>query len=584
MTKMEDNYVFNREELLALAEAQRIKHSGRHNPAEDIVLREFRCYIPDLKKCSGMKHAMDLYSIVYRTRIEVKAKANNVNGIDVKFLYDAERHPEDKVFIFINMIPTLKPMTLFMYGEFFIIDGYNLTKSQLSMIMETIKTINENPTRFYNPIQRYMKSKYGNRETDLETKVNAIMKHLNVQKQEISTDESSIRTISSETSISDDKQLTNKENDENESLTSSSHNSINEIENNSIVHLNKIEIKKQYDFDYDWNSELRLYEESAKNEIFTNRVEVIDYLLECCRETIENWYIPYEQFCNSIKHICIASKPKIDIGTTVDIGRDVKVVVASSKFNWYCKKWGNKEVGRWVISKSPSLTLAKKLPRNGMRDGGLVRMTNEIRDINVSDIPAKEIEFIPCSISETRFDGLKLLSGLTELISIHKAFNNRFHTKPSGYGYHADDNGVNRIVNLGQQLSNLRSKRNYGLELYNFIMTNVYNIVETKDMSVSMNVILQSIDEAVRDNVPFTDKRFSIYSGSRTDNTSLFIILYEVRYMRRDGSDLIRFLTLNKPRLEAKLREHKQAILDNNLHVQTRSNGQIALCYEIDEL
>ena len=99
-----------------------------------------------------------------------------------------------------------------------------------------------------------------------------------------------------------------------------------------------------------------------------------------------------------------------------------------------------------------------------------------------------------------------------------------------------------------------------------------------------MNVILQSIDEAVRDRTSFSEKRFSIYSGIRTDNTTLFAILYEVRYMRRDGSELVRYLIMNKNKLESKLREHKQTICDYSLHAQTRSNGHIVLCYNIEDL
>lgn len=586
---MEDNYVFNREELDALAVSQRSKRTGRQNPAEDIVLSKFRTYIPDLKKCSGMKHAMDLYSVIYRTRIEVKAKINNVFGIDVKFLYDAERHPEDKVFIFINMIRTSKPMISFSYGKFFIIDGYNLKESQLEMIMNTITYLTDSSSTFYIPIQRCMEKMYGNNE--MNANIRAIMKHIGVSPEPI--EETSKVLEENEVSNNEETNVSSPESVEEDEVTKniSSHESIPDtaslLTDNIEVNENSISggsDTRQYGFDYDWAAELKSYEEMAKNEQFSSRIEVIDYLLECCRETIENWYVPYELFCNSVCSICVTHNPRIDIGRSIDIGRDVKATTTSQKFNWYCKKWGNKEVGRWVISKSASLTGALNVPRNGMRDGNLVRMANQINRINIASIPLKNVEFIPCTIEESRFDGLKLLSGLDELISIHKAYYQQFHSKPSSHGYLAFDGETKKIVNLGYQLSVLRAKRNYGLAIYNFIITHIYKIIETKDMSVSMNVILQSIDEAVRDRTSFSEKRFSIYSGIRTDNTTLFAILYEVRYMRRDGSELVRYLIMNKNKLESKLREHKQTICDYSLHAQTRSNGHIVLCYNIEDL
>lgn len=420
---MEDNYVFNREELDALAASQRSKHTGRQNPAEDIVLSKFRAYIPDLKKCSGMKHAMDLYSVIYRTRIEVKAKTNNVFGIDVKFLYDAERHSEDKVFIFINMIRPIRQMNSFIYGRFFIIDGYNLKESQLEMIMTTVRLLTDSPTNFYIPIQRCMEKMYGNNE--MNANIRAIMKYIGVSPEPI--EETSKVLEENEDSNNEETNVSTEPIEENEMIkdeivNASSHES---TPDNMSMLTENIEANEdfiggssethQYGFDYDWVAELKTYEEIAKNEQFSSRIEVVDYLLECCRETIENWYIPYELFCNSVRSICVTHNPRIDIGRSIDIGRDVKATTTSEKFNWFCKKWGNKEVGRWVISKSASLTGALNVPRNGMRDGNLVRMANQINSINISSIPLKNITFVPCTIEASRFDGLKLLSGIEEL-------------------------------------------------------------------------------------------------------------------------------------------------------------------------
>lgn len=120
------------------------KRSSAGSKAENMVMKVFQELDPDIRKCSGNKHQMDLTSSKYGFRIEVKCKRLDLGDLPSTFYRDSFELPWVQTFIYINLAP-VRCFTELSHGNFIAINGYEMKRYDLLNLFGRLRSAHENP-------------------------------------------------------------------------------------------------------------------------------------------------------------------------------------------------------------------------------------------------------------------------------------------------------------------------------------------------------------------------------------------------------------------------------------------------------
>ena len=141
-----EEYVFDRSIIDQLVEDMKNpqKRSAAGAMAENMVMKVFQELDPDIRKCGGNKHQMDLTSAKYGFRIEVKCKRLDIGDLPSTFYRDALELSWVQTFIYINLAP-VRNFTEISHGNFIAINGYEMKRYDLLNLFGRLKSAHANP-------------------------------------------------------------------------------------------------------------------------------------------------------------------------------------------------------------------------------------------------------------------------------------------------------------------------------------------------------------------------------------------------------------------------------------------------------
>ena len=252
----------------------------------------------------------------------------------------------------------------------------------------------------------------------------------------------------------------------------------------------------------------------------------------------------------------------------------------ASDNNLIYKKWGNKGFGCYVISKFETLTKAQGTPRNGAVNG-FFKLEKELEHINVTTIEPIEKEFVPCGTNDARVVGIDVIKSLEHFIGICKSFYMKTHRKPiTSDAYYEDVNDERILVNFGNLLNHIKSKSTI---IYNRIIEDVFSLEDTSDNEKLFANMLKLINDCCINGQSFDTVSMLSNSGTRSDMTTLYSILYQIRYPRKDKEDspFILYARNNRETIDKVMHEHIDVIQHGSLHGHVKPDGRITYCWSI---
>lgn len=578
-------WVFDRERLDEMAKRtetpkERVETSAE---AELMVLEVLKLYFPDMERCAGRSHCMDLYSYTYRFRVEVKFLTGGMRKLDNKFCNDMRAHPE-RFYLLINMAraTTCKVRC----SHIWLTNGYDMTYEELMELVEAVKSYTDSKGIIHRQMHDlenevfFDNSKTSSRDVidEIHETVKRIERRLTSSNEngecdqskgditldiDLSEPDDSVDTAkSSEVSSSDSRQgivSTSSNEDPLATPESERRSTVNDVTSSSNV-----------------DSPVNVRDEHSPVD------DVIATVWERNRDLI-NRYMLCVDFTKAVKEE--SQKRSIKIGRN-ELSERIREHVSKQKA--FIKKWNipdseGKKHGLWVISTQSSYTKAIGKARNG-NNGGSVRILQELNELDIVGIKPAKITFfehsaLPQDETARIKNGSNLIKNLKDgayLVSVHKAYFEYRHDIPiagkSSYMVSEDE-----FVDLGEQICFFRCKGRCPA-IVDYLLINIYRQNPHPSVEEEFECFLESIQRAIDIKKPFCEYYFNSFSGERVTRASLYTILYAITYLRtdRDSTKLVIYGKSNEQRIVdiVKRQDNYSVIVGMNLHINAQSDGR----------